>query len=93
MERLVVLIVPGFLGVVSVFEEDRGGVPVQLFLRHKGAALKDEDALAGLREMERERAAACAGANDDCVVRIRHATLDARSGGIRCEFSPMRFGL
>jgi hypothetical protein len=72
VKGLVVFVVPGLGGVVTVLEEDGGGAPVELLLRHEGAALEDEDALAGLREMERKRAAACAGADDDCVVWIRH---------------------
>ena len=72
VERLVVLVVPGFGGVVAVLEEDGGGVPVELFLGKEGAALEDEDAFASAREMESEGSAACAGADDDCVVWIRH---------------------
>ena len=72
MERLIVFVVPGFLGVVTVFEEDGGGVPVKFLLGKERAALEDEEPLAGLREVKGERAAACSGADDDCVVRIRH---------------------
>ena len=72
VEGLVVLVVPGFGGVVAVLEEDGGGVPVELFLGKEGAALEDEDAFASAREMESEGSAACAGADDDCVVWIRH---------------------
>jgi hypothetical protein len=46
--------------------------PVEFFLGKEGAALEDEDALAGAGEMEGEGSAACAGADDDCVVWIRH---------------------
>jgi hypothetical protein len=63
--------------VVAVVEEDGGGVPVELFLGHKGAALEDEDALAGLCEVKGKRAAAGSGSDDDCVVMIRHERLDA----------------
>jgi hypothetical protein len=45
------LVLPCLFGVVSVVEKDGGGVPVELFLRHEGAALKNEDFLAGLGEL------------------------------------------
>ena len=72
MERLVVFVVPGFGGVVAIVEEDGGGVPVEFFLGEEGAALEDEDALAGAREMQGQGAAASACADDDCVVGICH---------------------
>jgi len=59
VEGLVVLVVPGFGGVVAVLEEDGGGVPVEFFLGKEGAAFEDEDALAGAGEMEGEGSAAC----------------------------------
>ena len=72
VEGLVVLVVPGFGGVVAVVEEDGGGVPVEFFLGEEGAALEDEDALAGAREMKGQGSTASACADDDCVVWIRH---------------------
>ncbi len=60
VKRLVVLVVPGFFRVVAVFEEDGGGIPVELFLRHEGATLEDKNAFACLGQVESERAAACA---------------------------------
>ena len=72
MERLAVLVLPDFGGVVAVVEEDGGGIPVEFFLGEEGAALEDEDALAGAGEVEGEGSAACSGADDDCVVGIRH---------------------
>ena len=72
VQGLVVFVVPGFGGVVAVLEEDGGGVPVEFFLGKEGAALEDEDALAGAGEVEGEGSAASAGADDDCVVWIGH---------------------
>jgi len=48
MERLIVFIVPGFGGVITIVEEDSRGIPIEFLLRKEGAALEDEDALAGL---------------------------------------------
>jgi hypothetical protein len=47
VKGLVVFVVPGLGGVVTVLEEDGGGAPVKFFLGKEGAALEDEDALAG----------------------------------------------
>lgn len=73
MEGFVVFVVPGFGGVVAVIEEDCGGAPVELLLGKEGAALQDEDALAGACEVKSEGSAASAGADDDCVVWICHS--------------------
>jgi hypothetical protein len=81
MEGLVILVVPGFGGVITVVEEDGGGVPVELLLREEGAALDDEDALACAGEMEGEGSAAGAGADDDCVEGIGHG--GEMRGGVR----------
>ena len=67
VELLAVFILPGFLGVIAVVEEDRGGIPVELFLRQEGAALQDQDLLAGLGEVQGERSAARSGADDNRV--------------------------
>jgi len=49
VKGLVVLVVPGLGGVVAVLEEDGGGAPIEFFLREEGAALEDQDTLAGAR--------------------------------------------
>jgi len=67
VERLALLILPDLFGVVAIFEEDGGGIPVELFLREKRAAFKDEDVFACTGEMEGERAASGSSADDDCI--------------------------
>ena len=67
VERLAVLILPGFLGVVAVVQEDGGGVPVELLLWHEGAALQDQDVLARLGQVQGQRPATRPGANDNRV--------------------------
>ncbi len=62
------LILPGLLGVVAVVEKDGGGIPVKFLLRHERTALKDEDFLASLGEVQSESSAASSGADDDRVV-------------------------
>jgi len=72
VKGLIVFVVPRFSGVVAVLKEYSRGIPVELFLGKKRAALEDEDTLARACEMESKGSAASAGANDDCVVGIRH---------------------
>ena len=67
-----VFILPGFFGVISIIEENSGGVPVELFLRHERAPLQDENVLAGLSQVESEGSTARAGSDNDCVVLSRH---------------------
>jgi hypothetical protein len=55
VQVLAVFVLPDFFGVIAVVEENGRGVPVELFLRHERPALKDENFLAGLREVQRER--------------------------------------
>jgi hypothetical protein len=68
MEWLVVLVEPDIFGVVAIVEEDGGGVPVKFFLREEWTAFEDEDALAGLGEMQGEGSATGSGSDDDGVV-------------------------
>ena len=68
MQVLAFLVLPDLFGVIPVVEKNGGGVPVQLFLRHEGAALQYQDVLAGLGEMESEGSAAGSRADDNCVV-------------------------
>ena len=72
VEVVVVLVEPDVFGVVAVVEEDGGGVPVEFFLGEKRAALENENALAGLGEMEGEGSAAGSGSDDDGVVLVGH---------------------
>ena len=62
------LVLPGLFGVVAVVEEYRGSIPVELFLRHEGTALKDKDFFADLGEMESQGSSACSGADDDRII-------------------------
>jgi hypothetical protein len=75
VERLIVLVEPDVLSVVTVIEKDGGSVPVKFLLGEEGAALEDEDTLAGLCEVEGEGAASCPGSDDDGVVLIGHEVL------------------
>ncbi len=86
MEVFAIFVLPDFLGVVAVLEEDGGGGPVEFFLREEGAALEDEEGLAGAREMEGEGAAAGSGPDDDGVVDGGHEGLDAWRCGRRIVF-------
>ena len=72
MERLAVLVLPHFLGVVLRLDVDRPRAPVVLLAADVVAALEQQDPLAGRGEVIGERAAARAGADDDHVV-VRHA--------------------
>ena len=73
-----IFILPGFFGVISVIEENSGGVPVQFFLGHERTPLQDENVLAGLSQVESQGSTARAGSDNDCVVLSRH-------NGLRCE--------
>ena len=59
---------PDVFCVITVFEEHVSGIPVRLFLRQKGTALENEDALTSIGQMIRERSAAGACSDDDDVV-------------------------
>jgi hypothetical protein len=72
MQVLSILVLPGFLCVVPIVEEDGGSVLVELFLRHKGPALKDEDVLSSFGQMESQCSSARSCANDDRVVLSFH---------------------
>ncbi len=67
MQWFAVLILPGFFGVVAVVQEDRGRVPIKLFLRHEGAALQNEDILAGLGEVQGQGSATRPSADHDRI--------------------------
>src|ERR1700757_1268233 len=72
VEGFVVLVEPDIFSVVVVVEEDGGSVPVSFFLREKRASLKNENALACLREMKGEGPAARSSSDDDYVVGVGH---------------------
>ena len=72
VQFLAIFIQPGFLGVIAVIQENRGGIPVQFFLRHERTPLQNENILPGLSQVESKRSAAGAGSDNDCVVLSRH---------------------
>ena len=67
LKRLALLVVPGVRGHVAVVDEDVRRLPVLGLARKPVAALEQEDALPGRREVPREGAAAGARADDDHV--------------------------
>ena len=73
MQRLVVLVVPGFGRVVAVVQKHRRGVPVQLLLRQKRPALEDQNTFTSPRQMQRQSSSTSSGTNNDCVERISHS--------------------
>jgi hypothetical protein len=62
---------------ITVVEEDSGGVPVELLLRHEPAAFEDQEALASLRQTVGKSSSTCAGTDKDCVVDRCHSPFDA----------------
>jgi hypothetical protein len=68
LERLLVTVDPDVGGHVAVVDKDLFGVPVLFFARQVVAALDDQDAFAGGRELERQRAATGTAADDDDIV-------------------------
>src|SRR5580658_7146007 len=76
MQWFAVLILPGFFGVVAVVQEDRGCVPIKLLLRHEGAALQNEDLLAGLGEVQGQCSTTRPSADHDRIKVVCHAHLE-----------------
>jgi hypothetical protein len=74
MEGLAVLVVPGYLRLVLVLDEDGPGAPVVLLAWEVAAPLEQEDFLAGRHELVGKRPPAGAGADDDDVVVGGHGT-------------------
>src|SRR5215469_4220862 len=75
MERPALLVVPGFLGLVLVVDENGLAIPVVVLPRQIAATLEQQDLLAGRGQLVCERAAARTRAyDDDVVARIRHET-------------------
>src|SRR6185436_8477928 len=71
-ELAAVLVEPALVDAVAEVLPDRLRVPVLIFLRDEVAALEDERPGARAGERVRERAAACAAADDDDVVTMGH---------------------
>src|SRR5512146_2290333 len=67
MEGVPVLVVPGFLGLVLVLEEDGSGAPVVLLTREVAAPLQQQDLLPGRCELVGEGAPSRTGTDDDDV--------------------------
>ena len=80
LEWLAVGVVPDIRRDVAVVDEDGLRVPVQRFTFQPVAALENQDALPGRREMARQRAASRAAADDDDVVVLRHETPPSQPG-------------
>ena len=74
LERLAARVVPRVGRDVAVVDEHGLGAPVLGLAREPVAALEQQDALAGRRQVPRERAAACAGPDDDHVVALSVAS-------------------
>jgi hypothetical protein len=72
LERLVLAVEPLVVRHVAVVDEHVGGLPVLGLARQPVAALEQEDALPGRREMAGERPPAGAGADDDHVEVLHH---------------------
>ncbi len=87
MEWLPILVLPGLFGVVAVVQEDGGSVPVELLLRHEGAALKNEDVLSRLGQVQSQRSASRPAADHNRVVFAWHIHLQH---GIRFTCSKIR---
>ncbi len=87
VERFAVLILPGLFGVVAVVQEDCRRVPVELFLRHEGAALQNEDVFACLGQMQSQRSSTRPSANHNRVIFVWHIHL---KHGIRFTCSKLR---
>ncbi len=75
LEGLAVLVVPGVLGDVAVFDEYVLDVPVFPLSLQPVAALEQQDALAQGGELRCQRAAAGPGPDDDDVVDVSHGRL------------------
>src|SRR5262249_10106281 len=65
MERAALLVVPGFLGLVLVVDENGLAIPVVVLPRQIAATLEQQDLLAGRGQLVCERAAARTRAYDD----------------------------
>jgi hypothetical protein len=87
VQRFAVLVLPGLFGVVAVVEEDCGRVPVELLLRHEGAALQNEDVFACLGQVQSQRSATRSSADHNRVVFAWHIHLQH---GIRFTCSKLR---
>src|SRR5215510_11796494 len=70
MQFLTVRVTPGFLRVVPGFEVNGARAPVVLLARYVITTLKQQNLLAGWRELVSQRAATRACADDDYVVMI-----------------------
>src|SRR5665213_2871327 len=70
MEGFPLAVLPDFVGMIAVLEEDCFGVPILFFLGQEGAALKYENAFSTRSETLCERATAGPGPDDNEVVVI-----------------------
>src|SRR5262249_223922 len=65
MKRVAVLVVPGFVGLVLVVDEDGRGTPVLLLARQVAATFKQKNILSGRCQLISEGAAARTGADNN----------------------------
>ena len=83
MEGFSLAILPDFVRMVAVLDEDRVGVPILFLPQEECAALKDENTLSTRSKAFCESAAASPGPDDDEIVMICAHVLFVRL--------PMRF--
>src|SRR5439155_15054896 len=81
---------PLLVGRVLPLQEDGGGIPVVTLAREVVAALEQQNALPGRRQLPRQRSAARAAPDDDDVVVIgcRHDVRLPYSPGLVCMRPP-----
>ncbi len=71
-ERVAVLVQPLLLGPVALADKDVLGAPVLRLARQVLAPVQNQDRLAGRSQGLGHRRAACARADDDDVIGLRH---------------------
>src|ERR1700744_906287 len=70
MKRFALAILPDFVGMISVIQENGLGVPILFFPGQEGAPFKNENALSARSETLRQGAAAGARSDDDDIVMV-----------------------
>ena len=90
LEGLAGAVIPGVRRDVAVVHEHVSGRPVGGLTGQPTAALEQQDALAGWREVARERAPAGAAADDDDVVGVHQESSARRSARMMREAASIR---
>ena len=86
MQLFAVLVVPHLFGLVLSFEVYGAGIPVVFFARNVAAAFQEQDALAGGSQFMGQRAAACAGPDNDHIEMVLRGHLEIPFSGSECCF-------